>query len=265
MSTVTSSDGSTIAFTRTGHGPAVILVDGALSYRAGGLSGPLAERLQPHFTVYTYDRRGRGDSGNTLPYAPEREIEDLHALIEHAGGSAAVYGLSSGAALALEAARHGLPITRLALYEPPLIVDDTRPPVPDDYLAQLNQLLAADRRGDAVKLFMTKGVGLPTIMVTMMRFMPAWSRLKAVAHTLPYDAAFVDEHQKGTPLPANRWDRVTVPTLVIHGSKSHAWVRNAAQALADAVPNARHRTLEGQTHIVKASALAPLLIEFFTG
>jgi pimeloyl-ACP methyl ester carboxylesterase len=264
MSTVVSRDGTTIAFTRAGQGPAVILVDGALSYRAVGLSEPLAERLRQHFTVYSYDRRGRGDSGDTAPYAPEREIEDLQALIDHAGGSAAVYGISSGAVLALEAARQGLPITRLALYEPSVIVDDTRAPVPDDYQVRLRRLLAAGRRGDAVRLFMSKGVGLPGIVVTLMRFMPAWSRLKAVAHTLPYDAAFVDQYQKGKPLPAGRWDPVKVPALVIHGGKSHAWVRNAARALAGVLPNAEHRTLEGQTHIVKPQALAPVLTEFFT-
>ena len=264
MSTVTSKDGTTIGFTRAGQGPAVILVDGAMGYRSGGLNGPLAERLRQHLTVYTYDRRGRGESGNTLPFAPERELEDLNALIEHAGGSAAVYGISSGAALALEAARHGLPITRLALYEPPFIVDGTRAPVPDDYLARLDELLAAGRRGDAIRLFMREGVGLPGIVVAMMRLMPAWSRLKGVAHTIPYDAAFVDAFQKGKPLPPGRWDLVTVPTLVMDGGKSHAWIRNAAQALADALPKAEHRTLQGQTHVVKAAALAPMLTGFLT-
>ncbi len=264
MTTIVSKDGTPIALTRAGDGPAIILVDGALSYRSAGLNGSLAERMRQSSTVYTYDRRGRGESGDTLPYAPEREIADLHAVIDHAGGSAAVYGISSGAALALEAARRGLPITRLALYEPPFIVDDTRLPVPDGYLERLEQLLATGRRGAAVRLFMREGIGLPAIVVAMMRFMPAWSRLKGVAHTLPYDDAFVDAYQKGKSLPAGRWDPVTVPTLVISGGKSQTWIRNAARALADALPNAEHRTLEGQSHIVKAEALAPVLMEFLT-
>lgn len=187
-SNVVSSDGTIIAFDRSGEGPPIILVDGELCYRASGPNGPLAELLAPHFTVFTYDRRGRGDSGDTPPYAVDREVEDLEALINEAGGSAYVYGISSGAALALEAANRGLAIKKLALYEAPFVVDDSRPPVPEDYLPQVDKLIAADRRGDAVKLFMRKGVRVPAVFVTMMQFMPAWSKLKGVAHTLPYDA-----------------------------------------------------------------------------
>jgi pimeloyl-ACP methyl ester carboxylesterase len=153
MQNVLSKDGTPIAFDRTGKGPAIVLVDGALCYRASGPSGPLAALLAAEFTVFTYDRRGRGDSGNLAAYAIEREVEDIEALIHEAGGSAFVYGISSGAALALEAANHGLAIKKLALYEAPFIVDDSRPPIPNDYLAQLNGLISADRRGDAVNSF----------------------------------------------------------------------------------------------------------------
>src|SRR5271165_875630 len=152
MNKVTSKDGTPIAFDKIGQGPALILVDGALCYRASGPNGPLAAMLAPHFTVYTYDRRGRGDSGNTLPYAVEREVEDIDALIQEAGGSAFVYGISSGAALALEAANRGLAVKKLALYEAPFVVDSSRSPLPDDLVAQANRLIAANRRGDAVKL-----------------------------------------------------------------------------------------------------------------
>lgn len=266
MEKVHSKDGTTIAFDKSGEGPPVILVGGAFNSRSFGPNEPLAALLEQHFTVINYDRRGRGDSGDTAPYAVEREVEDLDALIEEVGGEAHLYGISSGAALALEAARR-LPtkIEKLALYEAPFVVDDSRPPIPDDFLTQLEGLIASDRRGEAVRLFMRKGVGVPAVFVTMMRLMPAWSELKALAHTVPYDATIVEDYQRGNPLPAERWTSVTMPTLVVVGGKSPAWMRHAMGALADALPNARHRTLEGQTHIVKPEALAPALVEFFAG
>lgn len=225
--------------------------------------GKLAEELKGRFTAYTYDRRGRGQSGNSPAYDPAREVEDLAALIEEAGGSAYVCGLSSGAALALEAARCGLPIERLALYEAPFIVDDSRTPVSDDYVTELERAIAAGRPGDAVRRFM-RFVGMPAVMVAMMRFIPGWSKLKKVAHTLPYDGLFVNEFEKGEPLPAGRWASVAVPTAVIDGGKSPAWMRNANAALAAAIPGSAYRTLPGQTHMVKAAVLAPALTEHFT-
>jgi pimeloyl-ACP methyl ester carboxylesterase len=264
MKKVLSKDGTPIAFDRSGTGPAVILVDGALCYRASGPSGPLAALLSAHFTVFTYDRRDRGDSGNTAPYAVEREIEDIQALIDEAGGPAFVYGISSGAVLALEAANHGLAIKKLALYEAPFIVDGSRSPTPQDFVPRLNHLISTDRRGDAVKLFM-KLVGVPGIFIALMRLMPVWSKLKAVAHTLPYDIALTQDNQRGKPLPAGQWNAVTAPTLVVDGGKSPAWIRHAMRGLADVLPNAKLRTLEGQTHMVKPKALAPVLVEFFAG
>ena len=263
MEQVTSKDGTKIAFDRSGEGPPVILVGGALNTRSFGPNGSLAPLLAERFTVINYDRRGRGESGDTQPWAAEREVEDIEVLIGAAGGSACVFGISSGAALALEAANRGLAIEKLALYEAPFVVDDDRAPVPDDYLRRLGNLVASDRRGDALRLFMREGVGLPAVFVAMMRFMPAWSKLKAVAHTLPYDAAIVYDYQKGQPLPEGRWASATMPTLVAVGGKSPAWMRNAMGELADVLPNARHHTLEGQTHIVKAEALVPVLVEFF--
>jgi pimeloyl-ACP methyl ester carboxylesterase len=263
MKKVRSQDGTSIAFDRSGDGPPVILVDGALCYRASGPMGPLAALLAPHFTVFTYDRRGRGDSSDTAPYTPEREMEDIDALIKEAGGSAFVYGISSGAALALEAANHGLAITKLALYEAPFMVDASRPPVPDDVVERFNELIASDRRGDAVRMFM-KLVGVPTVFVALMRIMPAWSKLTAVAHTLPYDMTIMKNYQRGKPLPAGRWASVKAPTLVMDGGKSPAWMRNGMRALGDVLPNAQRRTLEGQTHMIKAEPLAPVLTEFFS-
>ncbi len=197
MNTAISRDGTPIAFDQAGAGPALILVDGALCYRESGSNGPLAAMLAEHFTVYTYDRRGRGDSGDTAPYAVDREVEDIEALIAEAGGSADLYGISSGAALALEAAHRGLPIGRLAVYETPFIVDATRAPIPEDYVPLLHELIAADQRAEAVTLFMRTGIGLSPLIVTMMRFMPAWSTLKKLAHTLPYDAVIIEAEQKG--------------------------------------------------------------------
>jgi pimeloyl-ACP methyl ester carboxylesterase len=260
---VRSKDGTAIAFDQVGDGPSIILVGGAMSTRSASVS--LAALLAPHFTVFAYDRRGRGDSGDTAPYAVEREVDDLDALISEAGGSAFVFGHSSGAALALEAAARGLAITKLALYEPPFIVDDSRPPLPGDYVTQLTELIASGRRGDAVAFFMTTGVGLPVEAVAQMRHDPMWPALEDVAHTLPYDGTIMGDTMRGNPLPLKRWASVTVPTLVMDGGESPAWQRTAVHALVDVLPHAQRRSLEGQTHGVAPDALAPVLEEFFAG
>src|SRR5215467_913436 len=265
MKTVTSKDGTTIAYDQTGHGPPLVLVDGALNSRAFGLNGPLAALLADRFTVFTYDRRGRGDSGNTQPYAVQREIEDLEAVIDAGGSQAYVYGISSGAGLALETAC-AVPakVSKLALYEPPFVVDGTRPPVPADAIGQVTDLLARNRRGAAVKLFLREDAQVPAAVVTLMPLMPAWGKLKAAAHTLPYDLTIMDGGQQGRPLQPGRWAPLTARTLVMAGGKSPAWLQNAAQALAQTLPCASHQTLPGQTHIVKPKPLAPVLADFFT-
>ncbi|MEV7092450.1 alpha/beta hydrolase [Amycolatopsis sp. NPDC051045] len=262
MTTTTSADGTKIAYTRAGSGPALVLVDGAMCYRGSSPNDALAKELAPHFTVYTYDRRGRGESADTGPYAVGREVEDLAALVKEAGGEAFLFGISSGAALALEAVNQGLPVPKLAVYEPPFVVDDTRPRVPADYAARLDEALEEGKRGKAVKMFMTEGVGLSGATVAMMRIMPFWAKLKRVAHTIPYDTAMVIEHQSGRPLPA-AWPEVKVPALTIDGGRSPDWMRNGVASLAKVLPSAEYRTLPDQTHIVKAPALAPVLTEFF--
>jgi pimeloyl-ACP methyl ester carboxylesterase len=256
-----SKDGTAIAFDRLGHGSPVILVDGALCYRGMGQSGKLAELLAHHFTVFTYDRRGRGDSGDTAPYAVEREVEDIAALVSEAGGAAFVWGTSSGAVLALEAANRLPGIKKLALYEAPFIVDDTRSTTEGDWI-RICGAIAADRRSDAVKLFL-RSVGVPGLFMALMRLMPVWSKLEAVAHTLPYDGAIVRDNQRGKPLSASCWTSVTVPTLVMDGGKSPAWMRHANRSLAMILPNAKYRTLPGETHMLKPKAHAPILVEFF--
>jgi len=259
---VFSKDGTPIAFDRIGNGPPVILIDGALCHRGMGPSGQLAKLLAQHFTVFTYDRRGRGDSGDTAPYAVEREVDDIAALLSEAGGAAFVWGMSSGAVLALEAANRLSGIKKLALFEAPFIVDDTRPTTEDDW-DRISAAVAADRRSDAIKLFL-KLVGVPGLVRALMPLvMPMWSKLKAVAHTLPYDGAIVRDNQKGKALPANQWASVRVPALVMDGGKSPAWMRCANRALAKELPIAQYCTLEGQTHMLKPKAHAPMLVEFF--
>jgi alpha-beta hydrolase superfamily lysophospholipase len=258
METTRSRDGTTIAFDRSGEGPPIILVGGAFTDRSS--DAPLAEQLERHFTAVTYDRRGRGSSGDTAPYAVDREIEDLEALIAKAGGSAIVYGKSSGAALALEASARGLPITGLALFEPPFIVDDSRPLPPGDLASPLSELTSAGRRGDAVELFITKAVGLPAEAVAQMRAAPMWPGLEAVAHTLAYDTTIMGP---GNSLPAERAASVTVPTIVIESAGSPEWLSRAAHATADVLPDAKHRTLEGEFHDVAPEVLAAELTAFF--
>jgi pimeloyl-ACP methyl ester carboxylesterase len=264
MNTVISQDGTTIAYDRSGDGPALILVGGAFQYRAfDPRTGQLAELLAPHFTVYHYDRRGRGDSGDTAPYAIEREIEDVAALVEEAGGSAYLFGMSSGAPLALDAVAHALPITKLAVYEAPFIVDDSRPPVHEEYLSRLTEFVSTGQRGDAVTLFLTEAVGVPAEYVAPMRDTPMWAGFEAVAHTLPYDGAIMDGTQSGEALPAQRWASVKIPTLVADGGASGPAMHSAAQALADLLPDARRHTLVGEEHAVDPAILAPVLIDFF--
>src|SRR5262245_12253085 len=227
MNSVTAADGTTIAFDRSGSGAALVLVGGAFQHRAlDPRTAQLAELLAAQLTVYHYDRRGRGDSGDTPPYAVEREIEDLAALVDDARGSASVFGMSSGANLALRAASQGVPTGRLALFEPTFIVDGSRPPVPADYKATLTELVAANRRGDAVAYFMTTAVGLPSEFVEPMRQEPFWPAFEAVAHTLPYDAAVVADAGSG-PTPLQQWASLEVPTLVLDGGDSQPYQHNA--------------------------------------
>ncbi|WP_410568017.1 alpha/beta fold hydrolase [Amycolatopsis sp. cmx-4-61] len=263
MSSTVSADGTKIAYTRAGSGPALVLVDGAMCYRGSSPNDALAKELAAHFTVYTYDRRGRGESTDTGPYTVEREVEDIAALVKETGGEALLFGISSGAALALEAAR-SLPVPKLAVYEPPFVVDGSRSRVAADYPARLDEALKEGKRGKAVKMFMTEGVGLSGGTVALMRIMPFWAKLKRVAHTLPYDTAVVGGHQSGEPLPP-AWPEVKIPVLCVDGGRSPDWMRNGVASLAKVLPSAEYRTLPGQTHIVKATALAPVLKDFFLG
>jgi pimeloyl-ACP methyl ester carboxylesterase len=257
VSNVTSADRTVIAFDRSGEGPPIILVAGAFVDRSQ--LNELAELLAPSFTVLNYDRRGRGESGDTPPYEVQREIEDLEALIEEAGGAACVFGGSSGAALALEAAAAGLEIEKLVVYEPPYVVDDSRPAVGADIAERLRELIADGRRGDAAELFMTEGGLVPSEVVAEMRRSPTWAATEAMAHTLPYDAAIMG---RGNRPSTERLAGVTAPTLVIDGGASPAWIRASAETVAEALPNASRTTLPEQMHNVAQEVLAPVVSGF---
>jgi pimeloyl-ACP methyl ester carboxylesterase len=260
---VTSKDGTRIVFDRTGEGPPVILVGGALSDRRAAAS--FAAELSPDFTAYAYDRRGRGDSGDTPPYAVEREVEDLDALIREAGGRAFLFGVSSGAALVLETAARSGGADRLVAYEPPYDVGEGGPRIPADFVAHLDELRAEDRRGDAVAYFMTTGVGLSPEEVAQMRAAPFWPGLEALAHTLPYDGRVVGFDRPDRSLPVERWKAIEIPVLVMAGGESAERMRNAARAVAEALPDATYRSLPGQTHQADPAVVVPVLREFFLG
>ncbi|MBI4902542.1 MAG: alpha/beta hydrolase [Acidobacteria bacterium] len=246
--TVTSLDGTLIAYEQTGSGPPIILVAAALSDRS--VSRRLAGHLAARFTVINYDRRGRGDSTGSQPYAVDREIEDIQSLIDANGGKAILLGTSSGAVLALEAANKlaGKGIG-LYLYEPPLIVDNTWPPVPADLSDRIAALVSANRRDEAVKLFFAEAMGIPPPATTMMSLlMPGWDKMTAMAHTLRYDLAVMSGLQSGKPLPAGRWNSVTIPVIVAAGSRSEPFFHNGAKALAALLPAATYHSLDGLDH-----------------
>lgn len=263
---VTSKDGTAIAFEQSGKGPPVILIASALADRSG--TAPLAALLAADLTVLNYDRRGRGSSGDTPPYAVAREVEDIEALIDAAGGKAALFGSSSGAVLALEAANR-LPtkVTKVVVYEPPFVIDEGRPRVPENYVEHVTRLVEADLRGDAVEYFMTEAVGVPGEFVAGMKTAPMWADMEVLAHTLAYDGLIVQGTQTGKPLPTGRWAEITSPTLVLSGENSEVYVHEAGRALADLFPEARHRLVEGQDHgavVMAPGALAPVLTAFLT-
>ncbi|MFG1644193.1 alpha/beta fold hydrolase [Amycolatopsis sp. NPDC049252] len=253
---VTSADGTSIAFDQRGTGAPIILVGGAFNDRT--TVGGLAEVLAADFTTIAYDRRGRGDSGDTSPYAMEREIEDIAALIEHVGGTASVFGHSSGAVLALEAAAAGLPIEKLVAYEPPYAPDsDLR----DDVTEKVRGQVAAGDRDAAAATFL-EVAGTPPEVIEGMKHAPVWGWFTSLAHTLPYDLAICGP---GARPRKDHLARITAPTLVVGGGASPEKLQTGARLAAAAVPGARHETLPGQDHGVlqHPESLRDLLVEFY--
>ena len=259
MNSTISADGTSIAFDQFGDGPPVIMVVGAFNTRSA--TEPLARALASDFSVLNYDRRGRGESGDTAPYSVDREIDDIEALIAVASGSASVFGYSSGANLALQAAARGLAITKLALYEPPFRPDDSYPALSSDLPDRLAGLVAAGRRGDAVELYQSEAVGIPAEVVAQFRTAPFRPALEELAHTLVYDATIVGD----LSLPAELMASLQTPTLVLSGEESPPFLRAAGRAVAEALPNGRLATLPGQTHDIRPEAVAPVLAEFLMG
>jgi pimeloyl-ACP methyl ester carboxylesterase len=246
---VTSRDGTSIAFEQAGTGPALILVDAASGFRGFGPMPALAQHLAADFTAITYDRRGRGASGDTTPYAVEREVEDIAALIDAVGGEASLHGFSSGAVVALHVAAAGLPVRNLSLLEPPVELDG---PSPDDLAlgAEIERLVAAGRRGDAVEHF-NRAIGVPDEYLVGMRDAPFWPSLEALAHTLAYDTRVT------ASMTADVVARITTPALVVNSEATDERLLGWGRDLATRLPNATHRTLPGEWHGVAPEVLAP--------
>jgi pimeloyl-ACP methyl ester carboxylesterase len=255
---VVSGDGTTIAYEKHGHGPALILVDGAFCCRTMGPMPKLAHLLAPSFTVYLYDRRGRGESENREPYAIARELEDIAALMEVASGSAHLLGMSSGAALVIHAAASGLPVNRLVLYEPPFITQKQFRRPPADYRATLQAMIDGNRRGDAASFYLTSVIGMPSVVTFGIRLSPLWKKMKAIAHTLPYDAEIMNDFE----LPLARLSLIRIPTLVVGGEKSPAMLRASVQATAAQLVRGSAVLLPKQTHNVRPNVLAPVVNDF---
>jgi pimeloyl-ACP methyl ester carboxylesterase len=254
--TVTSADGTPIAYERIGAGLPLILVVGAFNDVTKG--APLAAALADRFTVLTYDRRGRGKSGNVLPYAVEREIEDLGALVELAGGKAAVLGYSSGAVLALRAAAAGVPITKLIMHDAPLVVDAMRPVPPASLVAELETAIEEGRRGDAVELFQLRMIGMPPAVVEQLRNAPFRPGLEAMAHTLPYELKIIGD---GLAVPFDLLPKAKMPTLVVDGQTT-PWMTRTAEVLAAQLPNGRHLSIAGLGHELTPELLAEPVAAF---
>ncbi|MEV6663437.1 alpha/beta fold hydrolase [Streptomyces nigra] len=251
-----SADGTSLAYASRGEGPPVILVSGAMS--TGDTVAPLAEALADRFTAVVYDRRGRGESGDTRPYAVEREVEDLAALIGAVGGEAALYGVSSGGALALRAAASGLPVRRIAVYEVPFAVYEGGAEERAEYTERLTSALEQDRRGDAVELFL-RLTGLGEGLIQGARQSPMWPGMESIAPSLAYDDAVMGDGL----VPEARLASITAPVLSLAGGASPEWMREAARIVADTAPRGTYRVLERQSHMVEPEVLAPVLTEFF--
>jgi pimeloyl-ACP methyl ester carboxylesterase len=259
MPSVTSPDETQIAFELRGAGPTVILVDGAMCSRKAGPMRSIAEVLAPRFTVIRYDRRGRNESSDTLPYSVEREIEDLETLAKTCAQPPLVFGISSGAVLIVKAAIRGVKFEKMALFEPALSLDPLAAQTTPDHSARLAQYLAANSPSDAVQYFLRQMVGVPAAIVMVMRWLPMWSQLKAIAKTLLYDA----EITRPGSLTANEVASIATPSIVIWGGKTSPFLKDSSQQFAKALPNATSRELEGQSHNASGKVLAPVLDEFF--
>ncbi len=255
---VVSKDGTLITYDVLGQGPPLVIVNGALSVRNFVFARKTAEELAKTFTVYNYDRRGRGDSTDNPSYSVAKEIEDVAAICKAAGSKPFVVGFSSGAALALEAAAAGVPMAGLYAYEPPYVRADPNDKTDIDFREKLEAYRANGQRDEAVTYFM-KTVGVPGFGVAIMKMLPMWKVMRSVAHTLPYDAAVMD----GFKVPTKRLAAIKVPTTVANGAKTSPALKIGAKAAADAVPKSQYRVVPKANHGVKPKAIAPELAAVF--
>ncbi len=266
MYTVTSADGTRIAYDRYGEGPALILVNGAMGYRKFKKFAQMAASLSEHCTVINYDRRGRGDSGPAGPVSVRHEVDDIAALIDAVGGRASLWGWSSGGAVALRAAAADIGVEKLVVYETPFKTDPDAKYPTDDYGARLEQIVAEGNPLRAAKHFMRNGIGMPAPLVAVMTLLPTFRKFAANGLTLTFDHAALGEHNMhGRPLEAREWATITCPTVVAYGAKTYPVLKHASKALADALPNASLRELAGQNHNVSPNAIVPLLAQFVAG
>lgn len=263
MQTVISADGTRIAYDRYGEGPALILVNGAMSFRKFKKFEQIATALSEHCTVINYDRRGRGDSGPAGPVSVQHEVDDIAALIETVGGRASLWGWSSGGAVALRAAAAGVGVEKLVLYETPFKTDPEAKYPTEDYGPRLDEIVAEGNPYKAARHFMRNGIGMPAPVVALMSAMPMFRKFSRNGLTLPFDYAALGAHNmKGRPLDPEEWATVTCPTLVAYGSKTYPVLKHASKALAEVLPNATLRELPGQNHNIAANAIVPVLAEF---
>ena len=257
MSRLISKDGTPISYEKIGSGPAIILVDGAFCNKTFGPMPKLVPLLSPNFTVYLYDRRARGESGDTKPYTVEKEIEDIEELVKIAGGTASLFGISSGAILSIRAVAKGLNITKLAIFEPPY-VGNKNGKRPANAREELMKMIAENRKSDAVKFYLTKVMGAPGIFAFILRLTPNWAKMRANANSLPYDASVCGDFE----MPKKQISAISIPTIVIDSIKSPESLRKAAEMVATAIPTAERRSLRGSLHDVPAKVLVPVLTEF---
>ena len=259
MNTITSKDGTKIAYNKSGNGPAVILVDGAFCSKDFGPTPKLVPVLANYFSVISYDRRARGDSSDKQPYLVQREIEDIEALMNVAGGTAHLYGVSSGAVLSIQAVASGLPVKKMALFEPPYYTESRRHKPPLDAEQQLKKMIAEGRKKDAVKFYLRKVIGVPAIVPFILRLTSNWSKMIANANSLPYDVAVMGNFI----IPNEMLASINIPTMVIASAKSPQSLLKPAQLVAKALPTCQHKILKGQIHNVPPKILVPVLVGFY--
>lgn len=257
---VISKDGTKIAYDVTGSGPVMIYITGATCFRNFFPILDDVKILSKNLTVYNYDRRGRGDSSDTMPYSIEKEIEDLEALIQVVGSKVFLYGHSSGAILALNAAlKLRKTIEKIVVYDPPYVHTEKEKFNYQDLAKNVLIKLSEGKNKHAMRKFLV-GIGMPKFFVWLLPLFPGWKTMHTLAPTLAYDI----ELSKDYP-PIELFRKIHIPTLVLVGSKSPERIRTSGTQIAAAISNSDFKEMQGQDHMVSAKALLPILVQFFGG